>query len=65
MTNRYYNRLENGPIDDIEAAIWSGDTFYNRENIAAFREQMARWERGLKEAEDIVTEMEKENAKTY
>ena len=65
MTNRYYKRLENGPIDDIEAAIWSGDTFYNRENIAAFREQMARWERGLKEAEDIVTEMEKENAKTY
>ena len=60
MTNRYYNRLENGPIDDIEAAIWSGDTFYNRANIAAFRDMMARWERGLKEAEDIVTEMEKE-----
>jgi len=60
MTNRYYNRLENGPMDDIDAAVFSGDVFHNRENIAAFREQMARWERGLKEAEEIVTGVENE-----
>ena len=61
MTDRHYTRLLNGPMDEIDAAIWSGDAFHNRENIAAFREQMTRWERGLIEAESIVTEMEKEN----
>jgi hypothetical protein len=62
MTTQHYNRLENGPMDEIDAAVWSGDMFHNRANIAAFREQMARWEGGLKEAEDILNEMEKENA---
>jgi hypothetical protein len=61
MTDRHYNRLENGPMDDIDATIFSGDTFHNRENIAAFRDQMARWERGLKQAEEIVTEIENEH----
>ena len=60
MTIQHYNRLENGPMDEIDAAVWSGDMFHNRENIAAFREQMARWERGLQEAETIVSEMENE-----
>jgi hypothetical protein len=41
MTDRHYNRLENGPMDDIDATIFSGDTFHNRENIAAFRDQIA------------------------
>jgi len=58
--NEHYKRLEDGPMDEIDAAVWSGDLFHNRANIAAFRAMMARWERGLKEAEDIVTEMEKE-----
>jgi hypothetical protein len=58
MTDRYYKRLEDGPIDEIDAAVWTGDVFHNRENIAAFRDMMARWERGLQEAEAIVSEME-------
>jgi hypothetical protein len=62
MTTQQYKRLEDGPMDDIDATIFSGDTFHNRENIKAFRDMMARWERGLQEAEAIVTEMEKENA---
>ena len=62
MTTKRYRHLEEGPMDVIDAFIWNGAVFHNRENIAAFREMMARWERGLKEAEDIVTEMEKENA---
>jgi hypothetical protein len=62
MTTRQYERLEDGPMDDIDACVWSGDTFHNHENIRAFREMMARWERGLQEAEAIVTEMENENA---
>lgn len=57
MTNQYYQRLEDGPIDEIDAAIWSGDIFHNRANIAAFREIMARWERGLQSCEDILKEV--------
>jgi hypothetical protein len=62
MTTQRYQLLEDGAMDEIDAAIWSGDTFHHRENIKAFRDMMARWERGLQEAEDIVTELEKENA---
>ena len=51
-------RLEDGPMDEIDAAIWSGDMFHNRENIAAFRAMMARWEQGLQDAEDLLDEVE-------
>ena len=60
MTTRQYERLEDGPMDEIDAAIWDGDTFHNRENNAAFRKMMARWDRGLLEAETILTEIENE-----
>lgn len=62
MTTRQYDRLEDGPMDEIDAAVWSGDTFHNRENIAAFRKMMARWDRGLQMCEDILKEVpENEN----
>ncbi len=57
MTTQQYNKLEDGPMDEIDAAIWNGDTFHNRANIAAFRDMMARWERGLKMCEDILSEV--------
>ena len=57
MTTIYYNRLDDGAMDEIDAAVWSGDKFHNRANIAAFREMMARWERGLKMCEDILSEV--------
>ena len=57
MTTQQYQRLEDGPMDEIDAAIWSGDTFHNRANIAAMREMMARWERGLQSCEDILNEV--------
>jgi hypothetical protein len=41
-------------MDSIDAVIFSGDMFHNRENIAALRAMMARWERGLKECEEII-----------
>ena len=44
-------------MDEIDAAVWTGDTFHNRANIAAFREMMSRWERGLKMCEDILNEI--------
>lgn len=62
MTTKEYDRLNEGPADEIDAAIWSGDMFHNRENIQDFRSLMARWEKGLKEAEGILDELEKENA---
>ena len=58
MTSLQYERLENGPMDEIDAAVWSGDMFHNRENIQAFRKMMARWDRGLQQAEAILTEIE-------
>ncbi len=58
MTTQQYDLLNEGPIDDIDAAIWSGDMFINRENIADFRSMLRRWEQGLKEAEAILNEME-------
>jgi hypothetical protein len=57
MTTRQYERLEDGPMDEIDAAVWSGDLFHNRDNISEFRAMMARWERGLKMCEDILNEV--------
>ncbi len=57
MTTRQYERLEDGPMDEIDAAIWSSDMFHNRSNISEFRAMMARWERGLKMCEDILNEV--------
>lgn len=57
MTTSQYNQLEAGPMDEIDAAVWSGDMFHNRANIAAFRAMMARWEKGLQMCEDILNEV--------
>ena len=57
MTTKQYNDLEAGPMDEIDAAVWSGDMFHNRANIAAFRGMMARWENGLRMCEDILNEV--------
>jgi hypothetical protein len=53
----HYKRLEDGAMDEIDAAVWSGDLFHNRAHIAAFREMMDRWERRLKMCEDILNEV--------
>jgi hypothetical protein len=34
-------------IDQIDAAVFSGDTFMDPTSRATLREMMARWERGL------------------
>ena len=57
MTTQHYKRLEDGAMDEIDAAIWSGDMFHSRANIAAFREMLARWERGMQSCEDILNEV--------
>jgi hypothetical protein len=57
MTTQHYKQLEDGAMDEIDAAVWSGDLFHNRDNIRAFRDMMARWERGLQMCEDILNEV--------
>ena len=57
MTTQHYKKLEDGPMDEIDAAVWSGEVFHNRANIKAFRDMMARWERGLQSCEDILNEV--------
>jgi hypothetical protein len=53
-TTSRYDQLEDGHMDHIDAAVWNGDIFHHRGNIAAFRRMMSRWEAGLKEAEGIM-----------
>jgi len=57
MITQHYKRLKSGAMDEIDAAVWSGDMFHNRDNIRAFRDMMARWERGLQMCEDILNEV--------
>jgi len=54
MNTSRYQQLEDGAMDEIDAAVFTGDVFHNAENIKAFRSMMARWERGLKECENII-----------
>ena len=54
-----FERLMEGAVDQIDAAIWNGDLFHNQEHIDRFRDMMERWERGLQECESIVNRKEK------
>jgi hypothetical protein len=56
MTTLHYKRLYDGPMNEIDAALFSGDTFHDPDNIEAFRIMMARWENGLKLCENILSE---------
>ena len=53
-----YKRLEDGPIDDIDAAVFTGDMFMLEENRIQFREMMDRWESKLIQLEQIQRETE-------
>jgi len=48
-----YARLETGPIDEIYAAVFTGDVFLNQSNREDFIRMMERWERQIKSYEDI------------
>lgn len=56
MTTKHYDKLENGPIDEIDAAVFNGDKFMDLDNIAAFRLMLERWERQLKKWEELAKE---------
>lgn len=44
-------------FEEIDAAIFSGDSFIKKSNRDKLREFMARWERGLKEMETVETDI--------
>ena len=41
--NEAYARLEMGAIDDVDAAVFSGDIFHDEENRKRFRKMLERW----------------------
>lgn len=51
-----YARLEQGAIDEIDAAVFSGDMFMNRYNREDFIQMMERWTRQLKVWEELENE---------
>ncbi len=54
---RAYSRLEQGAIDEIDAALFTGDMFMIQSNRDDFVKMMERWERQLKVWEDIEENM--------
>jgi len=40
-------------IDQIDAAVFSGDTFVDQTARQQFRDMLARWERGLKSFDEL------------
>jgi hypothetical protein len=52
-----YEELVDGAIDEIDAALFSGDTFHDAEAIEDFRRIMERWERRLVEIKSILDEI--------
>ena len=60
MINRF-QRLEDGPIDEIDAALFTGDMFFDKDNISALRSILARWERRLVECESIAEEINEQS----
>ena len=55
--NKAYEKLVDGAIDEIDAALFSGDTFYDEEVIEDFRRIMERWERQLVEIKSTLDEI--------
>jgi hypothetical protein len=52
--NKRYEQLAEQAIDEIDAALFSGDTFHDEEAIEDFRRIMERWERRLVEIKSIL-----------
>ena len=48
--NNYLNKL----LDELDATVFSGSTFYDPDNIVTLRHFMTRWEKELKEYESCI-----------
>jgi hypothetical protein len=53
-----YNRLADTAMDEIDAAVFSGDVFMLEKNRIEFRAMMDRWESKLIQLEQIQRESE-------
>jgi hypothetical protein len=51
-----YNRLSDTAMDEIDAAVFSGDMFMLEKNRIEFRTMMDRWESKLIQLEQIQRE---------
>ncbi len=40
-------------INELDAAIFSGDTFFNTENLEELKRVLARWQRKIPDLEEI------------
>jgi CHASE1-domain containing sensor protein len=52
FTESYLNKAAN----EIDAAMFSSDAFFDETNRTVMREWFARWERGLARAEEMAVE---------
>ena len=41
-------------MEELDAALFSGDTFFSTEAVTALRENLARWTRKIDEIADIL-----------
>lgn len=48
-------------VDSLDAAVFSGDEFFNEEARRAFKAVLARWDRALQQMETTGEEIEGEN----
>lgn len=47
-----YKRLEDGAIDEVDAAVFSGDMFHDEDNRNEFRKILQRWAREMDALDD-------------
>jgi hypothetical protein len=47
-------------IEEIDAAIFSGDAFLDEENHAKMQEMLDHWQRGLNEHKETIKELKDE-----
>lgn len=50
-------------IDEIDAAIFTGDAFINAENIKEMERMMTRWQRGLDSHKELIADIALEEQK--
>ena len=48
-------------IDNLDAAVFSGDVFMDMDNICKFQSFLDRWQREINSNKDLIAEMDEEN----
>lgn len=45
-------------LDELDASVFSGDTFYNREDLENLKYHLKRWNKEVLEIEQVVNQSE-------